>query len=201
MGPSECGLNTRSEIQKQVQSRDMKELYPQTDSFSLRSGVYATSCAHPHVRGMSRNIPIAMDLVNFSCIDLHTFLAVCRHVVHLCWDHGTVPINALTDLFVWDDFWGSSVVWPVSAKCCCVQSNFIGILQMFGLRIVFCLVFCAVRYCIYYVQMEKKLEQRSTLKFLVAAGNTRIQCFRQMPQVYGTDSMGITQERHWHRRF
>ncbi len=121
-----------------------------------------------------------------------------RHVVHLCWDHGTVLINALTDLFVWDDFWGSSVV---SAKCCRVQSNFIGVLQMFGLRIVFCLVFCAVQCWIYCVQMEKKLEQRSTLKFLVAAGNTPIQCFRQMAQVYGTDSMGITQVRHWHRRF
>ena len=109
------------------------------------------------VRGTSRNIPIAMDLVNFSFAQFCTILAVCKHVVCLPWDHGSVPITALSDLIVWADFHHSCAIWPVSAKHCCVQADFGEFLQMFGLRVVFCLVFCGVCFWNKPVQMERRL--------------------------------------------
>ncbi len=71
--------------------------------------------------------------------------------------------------------------------------------QMFGLRLVLFVVFCGVCMATNNVNMERHLEQQATLKFLVASGHTPIQCFRQMREVYGDQSLGITQVRHWHQ--
>ncbi len=49
--------------------------------------------------------------------------------------------------------------------------------------------------------MDKKVEQRTVLSFLSRVGNKPIDCWRQMRQVFGTETMSVNCVRVWHRRF
>ncbi len=49
--------------------------------------------------------------------------------------------------------------------------------------------------------MQKKVEQRANLKFLMATGKKPIECWRSLKDVYGRDAMSQTQVRVWHERF
>ncbi len=48
---------------------------------------------------------------------------------------------------------------------------------------------------------ERKVEQRSVLKFLCKTGATPIQCWRQMSAVFGADCMSKNRVRVWFKRF
>ncbi len=49
--------------------------------------------------------------------------------------------------------------------------------------------------------MDARLEQRSVLKFLCKSGHTPIQCWRQMQDVFGAETMSKNHVRVWHRKF
>ncbi len=49
--------------------------------------------------------------------------------------------------------------------------------------------------------MQKHLDQRTNLKFLVTQGRSPIDCFRQLQGVYGESVMSHSSVKHWHRCF
>ncbi len=51
------------------------------------------------------------------------------------------------------------------------------------------------------VSMDAKVEQRTVLRFLSRAGNTPIECWREMRTVFGADTMSKSWIRVWHKRF
>ncbi len=50
--------------------------------------------------------------------------------------------------------------------------------------------------------MQKHLDQRQNLKFLVAEGHTPVQCWHKLIRVYGQEeTMSKPTVRRWHKRF
>ncbi len=49
--------------------------------------------------------------------------------------------------------------------------------------------------------MQKKVEQRANLKFLMASGKKPIECWHALKDIYGRDAMSQTQVWVWHERF
>ncbi len=49
--------------------------------------------------------------------------------------------------------------------------------------------------------MQKKVEQRANLKFLMASRKKPIECWRSLKDIYGRDAMSQMQVRVWHERF
>ncbi len=49
--------------------------------------------------------------------------------------------------------------------------------------------------------MQSRIDQRTVIKFMVAQDKTPIQCWRDLVAVYGDQSLGKTQVRHWHKLF
>ncbi len=49
--------------------------------------------------------------------------------------------------------------------------------------------------------MDRKVEQRTVLRFLVREGKRPIDCWRQMTTVFGAETMSKSRIRVWHKRF
>ncbi len=71
---------------------------------------------------------------------------------------------------------------------------------MFKLSV--CFVFLLVSLLCFTVWiMQKNLDQRTNLKFLVAQDLTPVQCWNQLHSVYGDDCMSKPTVRRWHKKF
>ncbi len=56
-------------------------------------------------------------------------------------------------------------------------------------------------FCLLLATMQRLLDQRQNLKFMVAEGLTPVECWRCLEAVYGEETMSKPTVRHWHLQF
>ncbi len=64
-----------------------------------------------------------------------------------------------------------------------------------------CSAFLILTLFLLLLTMDKRVEQRTIIKFLVKSGHTPIQCWRQLHQAFGTDTFSKNTVCTWHKTF